>query len=115
MNSNWICLFLNMTSEVSQMEWKLPVNVASKNVCLPSTCSEVPVVSCFFDPNLFVVTGVFQPCACAWCCNTKTSASSVLLTLFSVLCLLFSVTAVHTLDVDTSSRHVRTPHGSSPI
>ena len=40
--------------------WKLPVNVASKNVCLPSTCPEVPVVSCFFDPILFVVIRVFS-------------------------------------------------------
>ena len=35
--------------------------------------------------------------------NTKRSASSVLLTVFSVLCFVFFVTAVHTLDVDTSS------------
>ena len=28
---------------------------------------------------------MFQPCACAWCCNTKTSASSVLLTASLVL------------------------------
>ena len=96
-----------MTSEMSQMEcgwtpWKLLVNVALKNyVCLSSACPESPV--------LFDVIRVFQPCACAWCCNTNTSASSVLLTVFSILCLVFVVTAVHALDVDTSSRHVRTP------
>ena len=57
--------------------WKLPVNVALKNyVCLSSACPEVPVESCFIDdPILFEVIRVFQPCACAWCCNTKTSTS----------------------------------------
>ena len=71
--------------------WKLPVSLASKNyVCLSSACPEVPVESCFFDdPILFKAIGVFQPCACDWCCNTKTSASPVLLTSSSVLCSLF--------------------------
>ena len=41
--SNWTCLFLNMTSEMSQMEWNAS-----------SACPEVPVESCLFDdPILF--------------------------------------------------------------
>ena len=114
-DSNWICLF--WTCETPQMECGLLGNFLltwSRRICLSSTCPETPVESCFFDPFLFEVIRVFQPCACTWCCNTKTSASSVLLTVFSVLCLDFFVTTVHTL-VDTSSWHVRTPHGSSPI
>ena len=53
----------------------------------------------------FDVIGVFQPCACLWCCNIRTSARA-----YSVLCLVFLVTAVHTFGVDTSCWHVRAPH-----
>ena len=66
MNSNWTCLFLNMTSEMPQLEceltWKLPVDVASKNcVWMTSACPEVPVMSCSFDdPSLFEVIRVFS-------------------------------------------------------
>ena len=45
------------------------------------------------------VSRVFQPCACPWCCNTKTCANSLFAS--SVLCLVFFVTAVHPLGVDT--------------
>ena len=82
------------------MECELLGNFLStwpRRICLSSTCPEIPVESCFFDPSLFEVIRVFQPCACTWWCNTKTSASSVLLTVFAVLCCVFFVTAVHAL------------------
>ena len=66
MNSNWTCLFLNMTSEMSLMNaWKLPVDVGSKSliqlVCWTSACLEVPVENCFFDdPSLFEAIRVFS-------------------------------------------------------
>ena len=65
-----------------------------RRICLSSTCPEIPVKSCFFDPSLFEVIRMFQPCACTWSCNTKTSASPVLLTVFSVLCLVGSLVCV---------------------
>ena len=116
MNSNWdLPLFEHDQRDVTdgmRTVGKLPVNVASKNyVCFLSTCPEGPVKSCFFDPILLEVIKVCQPCACTWCCNTKSSASSVLLTVFSVLCLVLFVTAVHIIEVDTSP----SPHGSNPI
>ena len=88
------------------------MNVASKNVCLPSTCPEVPEVSCFFDPILFVVIRVFQPYACAWCCNTKTSASSVLLSQLCIhlmLTLHFDTCALRMAQVRSEKDHI---HGS---
>ena len=77
--------------------WKLLVDVASKNcVWLTSACPEVLVMSCSFDDlSLFEAIRVFEPCACTWCCNTKTSASSVSL----VFCSVFSPCALRLAQV----------------
>ena len=79
------------------------MNVASKNcVGLSSTWLQVPVVSCFFDDPFFSVLG-----------NESVSAMRLSVVLqhqdkrqfgvpSSVLRTVFFVSAVHTLDVDTS-------------
>ena len=65
MHSNWTCLFFehdqrDVTDGIRTV-WKLLVDVASKNhVCLSSTCPEVPVENCLFDPILFEVIRVFS-------------------------------------------------------
>ena len=51
---------------------------------------------------------MFQPCACVWCCNTKTSASSVLLTASFVLCPVFSFLSQSCIHLIMLSLHLDT-------